>query len=387
MTHENGVPQGEYEVWLLDTTGTKVAVITDYVGLAYTNALNQKPVCTLTLDETTNRDMTSLFGLDYQIVVYRTVPGLVDRYVDFEGFHRDEARDVDASGRRTFVSTSYGYIDLLSRRAIQYASGSGYASKRGYAETVMKAFVSENAGSLAVLPYRRRSGQFPGFSVETDLARGPVWTGDRGDQNLLQVLQGIALETGLDFDVVGTGPATFEFRVYYPQRGTDRRAPVIGATGANAAGNIPKIFSLEFGTMATPKYLNLRGGETAVVTSLGTGQFGDRKFAVIEGDAAGDSPWNDSEAIVNSQSQSTIGLVVEARTAVERMKYLRELTFQPVETRSSLYGRDYVVGDYITARMDEDTQVDLRILSVSVTMQGGVEQISISVGKPRDDHG
>jgi len=76
----------------------------------------------------------------------------------------------------------------------------------------MKEFVSQNAAASATAPPRLFDGVLAGLTVQADGATGVSWTGARAYRNLLEVLQGIANDTGaMDFDVVGNGAAAYLF--------------------------------------------------------------------------------------------------------------------------------------------------------------------------------
>lgn len=384
------VPAAEYDVRLYDPAGSLVNVITDYQALEYSKRVNEAGSWSITLDETNSRAVTSLFELDGTIEVQRSIPGVLDWYLDFTGLFRTVRKVTAAdSGLRSFAASGPGLLDHLNRRSILYPEGSGFASKRAVAESVMKAYVRENATGIATVPNGRFvNGEVTGLSVQASTGAGLIWQGDRSGRGLLETLQGISLEaSGVEFDIVGTGPGTMEFRTFAPYRGLDRRAPAISALGTNAAGNIPCVFSVAFGNLAGAEYSLIRDGERTVFIVLGTGQFGDRKVATATAGAAADSPWNDAEVVINSQNQTSVGLASEALSAAQRMQKLEEMSFNPIQIFGSLYGREYDWGDYVTVVYDADTQVDLRILGVTVQYSAGVETLSFEVAQPRDDHG
>lgn len=84
-------------------------------------------------------------------------------------------------------------------------------TRTGVAETVMHAYVSANIGPTAHASRRGLLAQE--LTLATDLGRGPSVTRSPRFENLLSLLQGIALYAGLGFRVVQSGSAlVFEVR-------------------------------------------------------------------------------------------------------------------------------------------------------------------------------
>ena len=141
--------QSAYQVRLKAKDGSLAAVFTheNLRELTVTRSVNGVATHSVTIDAT--RDgRCDLFAVDGQVEVWRRPPGQA-WYLEYEGFHRDATWAMDADGRELFTSAGVGYQDLLARRAIAAYAGSAGAAKAGAAESVVKAFVVEQAGASA----------------------------------------------------------------------------------------------------------------------------------------------------------------------------------------------------------------------------------------------
>lgn len=374
-----------YKVHLKDQSGNLVAIIDDFTNLQVSHRLNSISTYNFQIDA--SDPVVDLFELDGQIEIYRndSVNG-IDWYLEFEGFHRNFTTQTFENGRETYTSYGRCYNDLLNRRIIAYYSGSAYASKSGVGETVMKEYVDENAGPGATNPPRVFDGVTLGLSIEADAARGDAWAGSKSWQNLLTVCQQIANVSNIDFDIVGTGAQTFEFRVYDEQLGSDRTTDGLDiVTGLNGAGNAPVIFALAKGNMQQPTYSLKRMNEKNAVLVLGEGIADDRETEEREdATAIADSPWNRCETTKDARNYSTVaGYQSVGDNALEEGQAEELFDFVPLQVESTLYGRDYFFGDKITARY-KDFERDKKIISVDILVNqegsSNPEKLSIVLG-------
>jgi hypothetical protein len=116
---------------------------------------------------------------------------------EFEAFHSDYNYYTDASGARHFESMGKGYNDLLDRTINESKAGSAGSAKSGAAETVIKAYVNEQAGPGAGA--RARSG----LVIQADAASGNAIDLQRSYRNLLEVCRDVSAIGGGDFEIVG----------------------------------------------------------------------------------------------------------------------------------------------------------------------------------------
>ena len=372
-----------YQVRLKDQTGILVAIITDWRRLEYSRRVNAPGEFTLVIDGTD--PVRDLFVLDAMVEVWRSdlaASPAIDWYLDFEGFHRVETRSTDVDGRSEYTSQGFGYAHLLRRRAIAFRKGSAQADKSGVGETVIKEYVDENAGPGAAVAARLDSGVFPGLTVIPTFGAGGSWQGERALQNLLVVVQDIARTTDIDFELVGSGPALFEFRAGAQPLGDDRTTVGLDpATGLNSAGNPPVVFSLEFGNMLVPVYRDNRATEITRIIMSGQGSEDSRTFSVFNATASisGASPWNVIESVHDaSDEEEELARIAIAEGLIQKLQRRQTLTWQFSQTPGALLGRDYFFGDQVTGRY-QNIERNLQIVGLDIRIIEGIEDITIQL--------
>lgn len=244
----------------------------------------------------------------------------------------------------------------------------------------MKAYVEENAGPSATAPPRLYDGVTPGLLVTPDNGTGLTWSGARSWRNLLDVCQEIALATGIDFAVTGSGPATFDFIAKPSPLGTDRStAGLDPVTGLNAAGNAPVVFALGFGNMTEPSYSVSRTDEVNAVIALGQGTGAGRETVEsTDAMAVALSPWNRREATRQGNNESsTAALTSLADALLQELGARTTFSFRVMQTVGVRYGRDYGVGDICQAQYLGNSFA-IQIVEVNISFTAGVETIDIA---------
>jgi hypothetical protein len=371
-----------YQIRLKNLAGAQVGLITDWRTLIYTKRVNNVDDYTLVIDG--ELALVDDFVLDGQIEILRrdiASSPPIPSTVDFEGFHRTTVRETNVDGLSTFTSRGAGYDDLLRRRAILYLATTAQAEKSGIGETVMKEYVDENAGSGATAPPRLFAGVNTGFTIQADGAAGTAWEGERSFRPLLAVLREIAEATDVDFKVNGTGPATFQFTAQARPLGIDRSQTGIDpATGLNAAGNAPLVFALGFGNMGQPVYSLQRSAEVNAVIVLGQGNATNRVVEERTSEAVSASTWNRLESVQNANQEALIaGLDVFGDAILAKLQAKEDFNFEVIQTDATKYGRDYFLGDLVTARY-KDIERTKQIISVTVSVVTGNETITVELG-------
>jgi len=355
-----------YRVNLKDTSGNLVAVFDTWQKLNITRALNGVGTFSMVLNGDDSK--IPLFQTDCQIEVWRRPTG-EEWYLEWEGFFRAESRQTSQAGERLFTAEGYSYNHLLQRRIIAYKEGTSYSDKSDAAETVMKEYVLENAGTSATNPPRLGDGVFTGLSIQVDTSLGGLWEGSRSFKNLYEVLLEISQANHIDFDVVGTGAATFEFRTYYPYLGKDRTTNGLNIyTGLNASGYAPVVFSLRGDTMTGVEYRHDRSSEVNRVYVLGAGEQQNILVEVVDNATAiAASTWNQCETSQSASNETTTtALTAYGYYALYQLKAIQTLDFSALQQPSLIYGRDYFLGDLITAKYDE-IEFDKKIVSVGIS--------------------
>jgi hypothetical protein len=376
-----------YQAIIKNTVGTQVGFIDDWQDLFFSKQVNGIGTYRMRLDGRDSR--IDLFTTDFLLEVYRRDQAQsLDWYLEFEALGRKGHWIVDNSGQRFYETEGMTFMSLLARRTIDWHEGEPEAEKAGIGETVMKEYADENIGPGATTGAGRlRGGVMSGVSIEADLARGGAWYGDRAFYNLLAVLQEISRVTDMQFDMIGTGVSggiyTFEFRTYETLRGDDRSTTGLDpSTGLNGAGNAPVIFSLERGNMANLDYVEDRMSEVTSVLALGSGAGAARNtYESSNAAAEAESPWNSIQDVRNISQEDTNNAMADAGEAMlDARQFVRAFDFDVLQVDSTIYGRDYFLGDLITAQW-EGTDYNLQIIGVNINVndrQGEVIDVQFS---------
>ena len=358
----------EYKVRVKNTSGILIAEVVDFWELAYEKRISAPGLGVVLLSE--EHPVVDLLAHKYQVEIWRrhvdAEKGIdISWYADFFGLYLDEEREETDKG--IFTLRCAGQMWWLWTRYVMWAAGTGDRSKfiSEKAETIMKTLVDYNAGSNATTGNgRERTGTITGISQEADGANGNIVDWYCAWENLLETLQELARVGGGDFDLIKTGAATWEFRWYTGQRGSDRSADVIFAT--------------DRGNMGKPRYRHNRLAEQTVAVVAGQGQGTDRETAVRTGTDFGAA--NDVELFVDARDVTTTGgLNARGDTKLDGTQAREEFTFDVIQTPATLYGEvasggDYEVGDLVTARAFgiERTQ---KIMGATVAFRRGGRQV------------
>jgi hypothetical protein len=382
-----------YQVWLKNPSGTRIAVLVDASArpsgtphalirnMALTHLENRPG--SLRLEINGGSRLVPLFTDDCQLEAYRqdpnTTPTPMTWYREFEGFVVGQEQHFEENSRRRFVAHAVGYLDLVFRAKILYKAGSAFTDKSGPGETVIKQLVNENIGPGASNAAREVNGVRPGLTIEADQGRGGTWEGSRAWKTLGEAISEIAAVTGLAFDIVGTGPATFEFRVYEGQRGQDRtNVGLDPSTGKNGAGNTPIVFSDRRRNIKSAYYVRSRATEINTVAVLGPGEGANRLVTMRQdAGAAAASPWNQREDTVNaSQEDTTAGREARGDAELEKRQLRENFGFTPRQLPSLTYGKHYTWGDKVTGRLG-DIERHKKLLGVKLSLDRGGEDIDL----------
>ncbi|HUV93945.1 MAG TPA: hypothetical protein VMX14_03840 [Anaerolineae bacterium] len=320
-----------WQIRLKQADGSLAAIVDDYESFSAEKRVNAPALYSLRMSGENVK--VALFELDGQLEFWRRWPEQSINWTkEIEAFHRNADYIINADGSFTFQSQGRGYVDLLNRRIIANFTASSEASKANVAETVAKEFVLEQVGADAGV-----GRVTTGLSIELDGANGnPVYLA-RFSKNVLEVLQEIGRIGGGDFDVVGTGEATFEFRWYDGQLGTDRSATVI--------------FSLPLGNMARPVLSVHRSTEKNAIWVGGQGQQTSRVLVWrIDAGTIDDSTWNRHELFTDARNTPSVdGLNSKGDALLDEHEARPVLTFDLLQVPACLYGKHYYLGDLVTA--------------------------------------
>jgi Siphovirus ReqiPepy6 Gp37-like protein len=362
------MPATRYQVRIYSPdTGELLTILTNWHSLFLERKLNSFDEMQLSLHATDPN--VKFFKLDTILEVWRLIDNPGARYYrETTLMHRTEQRELSTEQREIFVSFSRGLIDLLRRRHVQYYSTTAFTLKQGPADDIMKEFVIENAGPGANNAARRTAGHWNaavlGLTVEDKKSIAPIWKGKHAWDNLLDVLTDISSTTSVDFDVVRTGPRSFEFKTFYPQLGVDRSNFII--------------FSPQLGNMTDVSYAKSRSEEVTAVVVGGQGEGVDRRnLTRLNASAADDSPWNLIESNEDGRSQPTLAdLQHIGDTALQEKAFSETFTFKVLQTDTRKYGSEYNLGDKIRAKY-RDIELTMKIIKVSMQVSEGHEEVNL----------
>lgn len=349
---------GAYQVNLYDTTGKLITMWDNVYNIEIKHQVNGFSSHVLELDD--NDARTRLFGLDYIVELVRRIGDYLR--IEYQGFHRSYQRQITEGRRELFTSYGRGFVDLLHRVQLGYPAHTSPLTLKGAAgETVIKEFVNENAGPGSTNVLRYTNGQMLGLQIEPNAARGLYWAGMRSNKNLLEVIQEVAKVSGIDFDVVWLGGQNFVFKCFYPND--------VSATRA---------FSPELGNMLQPTFTSSRVDEGTVVIVLGEGIGANRHVVVQQAVTVNDSPWNHIEFIKDDGNAKRYqDYLSSAQAALVDAAPSEVFEFETLQTSVSQYGRDYFLGDIVTARFKDISR--LRKLSeVAYQLKEGQENIKLT---------
>lgn len=335
-------------------------------GLRFENVVNGSGSHAIRI-RGTNLAVADEIGVDYQVEIWYRPVGSFTWVLVYEGLHRTWVWQADSDGNEEFTSYGSGYNSLLSRRIVAAYSGTSGAEKSGKAETVIKAYVNENAG-LGASPERRING----LTIQTDGARGNDWSGSRAWINLLEVCQDIAANGGGDFRVIGTGPALFGFYWYDGQLGSDRSL-------GNVYGLDPVIFSPQRNNMLIPVLSLNFSQEINVVYVLGQGEGVDRQVVVASNaDGMANSPWNRCEIARQATNEITEeGLAEVGAEELFNGQASQSVSFSVAQTPGCAYGIHYTLGDIVTAMYRQ--RVDKKIMKIEVDVSENNESMRLEL--------
>ena len=369
-------PVAVYQLVLYDSDGTQVAIIDDYRSLQYGHDVNNEGYFTLQIGY--NDSKKSLFQYNSILEVKRKVPGYLDWYREFIGHCENFSPTFFGNGNTQFTVVGSGFNGLLGRVIIAYPEGSDQAKKDDAAESAMKAYVTENRGALATgANGREADARMLSFYVEGDLGTGDAWSGERSGKKLLETLQDIANVGGIDYNTIvhpTLGVGYYLFETYDGEMGEDRTTVGLDpATGLNASGNAPHVFSLERGNVEVARVQQKHKTEINrcyiygqdPTTGLGKIRYRENATA-IDGEAI-----NIRESMRGGASQQTNGEMDDLGDEyLEENQFIEEFQFTPVDTVSSVYGLHYKIGDRVTVRLG-DIERNKRLIRASITVSGG----------------
>lgn len=318
-----------YLINILNHSGQKVAVVHDWNSLTIEKRINSFHTHTLSLS--LDDPNVQYFNKDYILQVMRSdVHEDMPWYEEYIGFIRTPSRQITQTNQKIFINYGRSLEDLLHRRSIAWRAPHEFI---GAADDVMKQIVRENCGSLATQAMGRiRDAVFPLFEVAADSSQAVGWRGARSYRNVLEVLQEIAQAGSVDFKVDFVEPIGFRFTTHYPQLGS----------------TVNLRFGPEYGNVINPQFTQSATEEVTTLLVAGSGTDAARQVQVVSSAATIETPWNDIELVRDQRNESNAtSLTATANSELAKLGEQRNFTFQLVQTPTTMYGRDYNLGDKI----------------------------------------
>lgn len=359
------------DVYLATDTGTRTALLDNFVSLDYTLIENDASPATIVLPA--QRYDEDDFQRDYRLEI--EVDGQPEYGSPF--LIRAVEKTLSDRGEKLLIISGYSPVHLLARRWIAYYAGSSGALKTDNPEDIMEALVDENIGANSQVGDRdvHPASWSSYFEIESITGTLTSTTKAMSRRPLLTTLQELANEawqatgTWLGFDVVWTTDSMFRFKVFTGQRGTNR-----GAGSANVA-----TFSPEFGNMVNISRLRDWRNEITVAIAAGQDSGASRNVEVIEDDRKDDSEFNWIEQVVDARHVSTsAALQAEAREALRAGRPRDVFVASILDTPAMKRKTDWDWGDIVSAMFEGDAfDARMSVLRVSVT-KGGL--VSLEAG-------
>ncbi len=358
-----------YELWITDSVGRPTANITNrqFLSLDYSRVVNAYTELTLVLPGSFDRRKIYPDGI---IQVYRRVgrsPLLLD--TETVWFIHKIQRTQDESGMKTITITARSANVIMNQRIVAYAESEtlGYTTKSDQADDLIIAIVKENYGSLAVNTSRRTS-----LTIPDAIAAGPLVYKQFALRYLDEVFKEICetsytLGTPLYWDVIASSPPLgLALRIYYGQRGDDKRwsskSPLIVGPAQKSITSWSVVE--DYTTEVNAAYIGGPGVDQDTII-----------IPVEDATRATRGPYSRRELYEDYRDTSSVTALTHEGQAVLRrgtpsVVYQGRLASIP----GALYGKDWKWGDRITAQDDEHNNYDCRVNGIHVSVQNNGEE-------------
>lgn len=357
-----------YEIWLTDDRGVRLAQLTTFTRLEASRLANKIGSFSITMPLSFNRN---LLQPDRMVQVWRQPTGgrLGLWRVYFVRRWRFETQGADDIVTFSGPDTN----DLLRRRIVAAFSGSSQASKTDFADDMIKAVVSESVlDSAAPIP-TNGTRVWSDLSVAVDTGNGPTITKafsfdkllTTSGQGVLSSLAKAAREDkiGIYFDiapnVVSSNSINFRFQTFIGQPGQDVSDAVV--------------FDQSRGNLANPFLEEDYTEEENYIYAGGQGQHADRNVQqVVDSSRTGISQWNRCEGFADARNQPTVNGTREVgRNALNEGRPRIRFGGIPVDTKGTRFGIDWNFGDKVTALyQDREFTPVIKVVTLSVDSDG-----------------
>ncbi len=364
----------DYQVSVIDpVTGALLRVYdqTSLIAMRYSRKIND--VGALSLSVAGNQANYDTFPLDALIDVRRTNPvtGVLETEATY--FARMRQRYIENNEERLAIG-GVALNHLLLRRVVNPAAdplaAGGYSTKGGPADTVIEGYVREQAADLASV-----DRAFPNFTVASSAGIGANAGARARFENLLELIQSLANQGGVDFSIRRTTGAAMEMTIGI--EGTDKTRTTNEPLQLAWVGLNPNR-----GNLSSPVLTEDRTPEQnfVIVLSQGTGR-GRQRLSVWD-IGINDSPFNRIEYVLdgrNIQRGDTLSMYTEGTGDLLKKRIQLKFDYKPTGGEpGNIYNVDWTLGDKITVLWDS-AQKDVRVMSIEIQIDENGETITPTV--------
>lgn len=356
----------QYKLRVYDTSYTLQYEVTNFTTLAYVKRLNAVGMATFSMVDDA-LVLAQTIQDKWPIEVWRRSPEQgIDWYVDYHGLIRDKV--IEDFNPPTLTLMVPSLETMLGWRIVAYPANTTDRSRflATPVEEIMGRLVEYNLGNSATTLNGRLANGNHGFTVNDEAGWGSL--GPSVDwycayDDLLDTLQELALVGDVDFEVRPAGVFDWTFNTHPGQLGQDRTSDII--------------FSVHFGNMANPRYERGFMVERTQAIVAGKGE-GSERMVVIRQGTNYDATENVIETYVDARTTDTVeGLEAKGDARLAELQREEIFDFNVLQTEGVQYGRDYFMGDLVTAHNPySDTYETRKVVEVAVTLDEG-EDIAI----------
>ncbi len=346
---------GQYEVYLSTDTGSRLAMVTDWLGLEYSRVVHGVGVCNL--DVSLRTFDRGLVHEDYKIEVWRQPPGGALALEDIYLIRAWEQWGDDSGHYLRLTGVNGNHI--LKRTVADSQPSSSWTRITDHADDMCKLIVSRYVGRRVLNnQFRVAADQHLGAEFTK---RGFSW------RNLHELCTAIAdTSTGrgvpIYWLVVPLSPAQYEFRTYLNQVGQDRRTTIEVSEARNNLRN--------------PRYTWNSMDEVNYGIILGTVRSGEDRYAQY----LNDIPRQEVSqygfcfpAVLSTALSDYSELADEGRQWLVKNRPRETFTCELYDNEAQRYGREWGFGDQVRVVYDVPQKAaniwDARVKTVHVSVR------------------
>lgn len=342
-------------LYVLDTAGEVKAFIESYTKLEWERPYRRAGKFTMEI----NRNIPEATNITKgRFLAPRDE--FFSRDIDQVYFIEQVEQVIDQSGAVSEMLKVSGrsYGGMLEER-LCLPDASGYDSQTDPVETLMKHYVTANAGSGATA-----NRQLPNFTVATDLGNGTTRTYDARYQTVAEVLEELSIIEEYGWQVTyDEGTNQYEFDVII---GTDKSATVF--------------FDITFDTILSQKYLSTDLERKTYAYVGGQGEGNARTIEEVYIEASEPTGLDRRELWVDSRDQdSTNGLISRGSAKLSETREADVFKVTINKYGSFRYREDYDLGDYITLKNDKwGVEQSAQIVGITISIDNSLNSSIIT---------